>query len=473
MLLVPVAFAADAGDVVVKNVQGDVRVTVRGAERAARKDSVLELPAHVRTGNSSSVELRQGKTSVEAAANTHLEIPAPAVRGSPVERVIQSKGNAFYDVAKREAKKLRVETPYLVAVVKGTQFNVAVQDDSTTISLFEGRLEIHSSDDTDVVTLEPGQIATRRGTEQRIRVLRMDTGRPVARAGDGIDVNSPVAGDVAQSDALVASDRNGAGELSDSRVDGAGTTTVVDTENVRSAVEPNLASAEVRTPGSPVDTRVSIQSAGVDVSASVGSTSVSADVGAGLGSGGASIDAGVGASVGSAASVDLGTGVNVDAGGASVAANVGANVGGTTSVDLGASADVGAGATSVAVNTGVDLGSTTTSITTTTSADLGTGTTNLATTVSTPVTDVSAGASVSPTSGVNTSVSVGPISADLGVNLGTGTIDLGLGSSSSTSTSSSTTPTTTGTGTSTGGATGDGSVVGGLLGAIKGQRRRP
>ncbi len=438
MLLVPVAFAADGGDVVIKNVQGDVRVTIRGAERAARKDSVLELPAHVRTGSSSSVELRQGKTSVEAAANTHLKIPAPAVRGSPVERVIQSQGNAFYDVAKRDAKKLRVETPYLVAVVKGTQFNVAVQDDSTTISLFEGRLEIHSSDDTDVVTLEPGQIATRRGTDQRIRVLRMDTGQPVARAGDGIDVDASIAdsGDVgANLDASVSGTSVSAGVGAGLSAGGA---------SVNADVGASLGTAAGVDLGASASINAGGVNAGADLGASVGGTSVSANVGAGLGSGGASIDAGVGA-----------------------------NLGSTTSVDLGASANVGAGATSVAVNTGVDLGSTTTSITTSTTADLGTGTTNLATTVSTPVTDVSAGASVSPTSGVNTSVSVGPISADLGVNLGTGTIDLGLGSSSSTTTSSSTTPTTTGTGTSTGGATGDGSVVGGLLGAIKGQRRRP
>ena len=38
-------------------------------------------------------------------------------------------------------RKLRVETPYLVAVIKGTQFNVAVTGDTSTISLHEGVLE--------------------------------------------------------------------------------------------------------------------------------------------------------------------------------------------------------------------------------------------------------------------------------------------------------------------------------------------
>ncbi|HVJ29627.1 MAG TPA: FecR domain-containing protein, partial [Gammaproteobacteria bacterium] len=67
--------------------------------------------------------------------------------------MVQRRGNVFYDVAPRDLGKLRVETPLLVAVIKGTQFNVAVQPDSTTISLFEGRLEIRTPDNNDVVQL--------------------------------------------------------------------------------------------------------------------------------------------------------------------------------------------------------------------------------------------------------------------------------------------------------------------------------
>jgi len=33
---------------------------------------------------------------------------------------VQPHGNAFYSVGKREKRKLRIETPYLVGVVKGT-----------------------------------------------------------------------------------------------------------------------------------------------------------------------------------------------------------------------------------------------------------------------------------------------------------------------------------------------------------------
>ena len=96
---------------------------------------------------------------------------------------MQHRGNVFYDVAPRDVGKLRVETPLLVAVIKGTQFNVAVQEDSTTISLFEGRLEIRTPDDSDVVQLNAGEIAIRSRADGSIRVVGMDDERVAAAAG--------------------------------------------------------------------------------------------------------------------------------------------------------------------------------------------------------------------------------------------------------------------------------------------------
>ena len=96
---------------------------------------------------------------------------------------MQPRGNAFYNIGKREGRKLRVETPYLVGVVKGTQFNVAAQDDSTTISLFEGLLEIRASDDSAVVDIKAGEIASRRRGDKGIGVMKMDSGKaPPPRA---------------------------------------------------------------------------------------------------------------------------------------------------------------------------------------------------------------------------------------------------------------------------------------------------
>src|SRR5262249_33337290 len=111
--------------------------------------------------------------------------------------IVQPRGNAFYDIGKREGRKLRVETPYLVGVIKGTQFNVAAQEASTTISLFEGRLEVRAADDSDVVDLKAGEIASYKRGDKSISVLKMDAGkaptnsRPTSRNDGSKDDPSP------------------------------------------------------------------------------------------------------------------------------------------------------------------------------------------------------------------------------------------------------------------------------------------
>ena len=87
---------------------------------------------------------------------------------------MQRRGNVFYDVAHREVGTLRVETPFLVAVIKGTQFNVAAQDDGTTISLFQGRLDIRTPDGGNSVIINAGQIASRSSAGEAIRVIGMN-----------------------------------------------------------------------------------------------------------------------------------------------------------------------------------------------------------------------------------------------------------------------------------------------------------
>lgn len=175
-------FAADennSGDIVVTDVRGDVNVVSRGNALKMHVGSVIALPATIRTGTDGQLDLRQGQTTVAISANSVLDIPTTSLPGGTIDRIMQPRGSAFYKVGKRETHKLRVETPYLVAVVKGTQFNVVAQTDSATIALFEGLLEVRATDNTDVVDLNAGEIAVRYGNASSIRVLRMDTGETI------------------------------------------------------------------------------------------------------------------------------------------------------------------------------------------------------------------------------------------------------------------------------------------------------
>jgi hypothetical protein len=145
---------------------GEVAVTMRGAPRDVRPGSAVELPAHIITGPIGRLRLEQAETAVAIAGNTEVEIPVAAAAAGLIARIVQVRGNVLYDGERREGGGVRVDTPYLVAVVKGTQFNVAVQGESTTVSLFEGRLEVRSPDGDHVVELEPGEIAIRAAGDQ-------------------------------------------------------------------------------------------------------------------------------------------------------------------------------------------------------------------------------------------------------------------------------------------------------------------
>jgi hypothetical protein len=390
-LLASPAFAVDSGDIVVASSKGEVHITMSGAERKVRAGGVLELPATVRTGRDGSVELRQGATTVSIGPDTLLEFPSLEKRGAPIDRIVQPRGNAFYDIGKREGRKLRVETPYLVGVIKGTQFNVAAQEASTTISLFEGRLEVRAADDSDVVDLKAGEIASLKRGEKSISVLKMDAGktptssRPAARNDSTNDIgsNAPAS--------RVAPDSDASDLPAGSAVIPVRTEVDVDTD-VRPAESQLGADAAVainlaETVDTTANAAVVVSSAGADVVTSIG-----VDAGAAV------VDAGINATVDAAAgAVDVATNASVDAGLAS------ADLGATTSIDL------GAGTVDTAVSAGVDAGSIATTVSMDTAVDLSAGTvdTGLTLDASTPVVDVG-------------------VAADAAVDVAAGTVDVGL-----------------------------------------------
>lgn len=451
LLAAPQAFAIDSGDLIVVSTKGEVHITVNGAARNVRAGGVLELPATLRTGRDGNVELKQGATTVSVGPETLLEFPALEKHGAPIDRIVQPRGNAFYNIGKREGRKLRVETPYLVGVIKGTQFNVSAQDEATTISLFEGLLEVRATDDSDVVDLKAGEIASRKRGDKSISVIKMDgskappTGpRPPAGTGSNNDTPSPTV------PRITPSNEGGESLL----VDRGATQLPADLD----------VSTDVRTNGPSGETGVTAELGvgdGLDVTTNVvvNAASNGIDVGAGAAVGlGDSIDLGANAAVNigptgvdvvTAVGVDVGpvaadlgvsAGVDLAAGTVDASADVGVNVGPVTA-DLGVNAgvDLGAGTVDLSADVGVGAGPVTADLGTTTNIDLGAGT--IDTSIDTGVdaglltTDLSTGAGVDLGSGtVDTAVDLGVstpvVDVDLGaavaVDAGAGTIDVGL-----------------------------------------------
>jgi len=427
----PVAYALDTGDIVVTSLKGEVRVTVHGAARTLKPGGVLDTPSTIETGRDGAIELRQGATTVSVGPDTRLEFPAQEKRGGSIDRIVQPRGNAFYGIGKRTGgNKLRVETPYLVGVIKGTQFNVVAQEESTTISLFEGRLEVHATDESAVVDLNAGEIATRRRGAKTITVLKMDSRtptpapRPASQGGSSAGGPGPAA-PAPMAPTPMAPTRNESDAGGNPLVAGGvgenpAATAVIDTGTPAVTVSTNAnvaadtgASLGVRVNATNLDTNVAVGVAGTDAHVAVGANTGAAGLGANTNVSVATpvgaVDAGVNASLGAsgvnagaslnvatpAASVGVGTAVNVGTNG--LTANVGATVAAPvvniatntnlavtpTAVDLGTSTGVAAGPVSVNTGATAAVGSGTSGISaavsTATSASLG----------STPIVDTS------------------------------------------------------------------------------------
>jgi len=406
------AATASRGDIVVVTVHGTVSATMAGMTVPLSAGAILQLPATVRTGADGAVELRQGASTFAAANNTELEIPQSAAEDGLIERIIQIRGNAFYSIGKRTGTRLRVEAPYLVAVIKGTQFNVAAQEDSTTIALFEGHLEVRASDDSDVVDLDAGEIAIRHRNDVTISVLRLKAARGDPRRNPELAARQQADASNSNTSSIIARSDSSATQP---RLD---TTTSTD----------NVAGSEVVT--TPERGRV------VDA---IADTSVTVNAKAAIDLGGndskavtTTVDAGVSA-VGGTVSVaaDVTTTVDVAAGSIASAADVGVAAG-PVSVDVGTSAavDVPAGTVGVGVSGAVAA---TEAVTVETSvaaaADVPAGTVNVGVDTSVASTDVGAAVGVDASTG-NVGADVGVGSVNVGVDAGTSGVGLDVGTES-------------------------------------------
>lgn len=465
----PATFALDAGDLVIISAKGEVQVTMTGAIRNARAGMVLELPASVRTGRDGGLELRQGATTVSVGPETLLEFPALERRGAPIDRIQQPRGNAFYDIGKREGRKLRVETPYLVAVVKGTQFNVAAQDESTTISLFEGLLEIRASDDSAVVDIKAGEIASRKRGDNTINVIRMDAGKTPTTAPPLVQSDNTQSGDAA------SGVTNAAPPGATERPRAHGPVVNVDGSVQVPAGSAGVGlSAEIRSPvaGVSAETTAEVGSgiATVNVNAAAGAVDASTNVSVSAGASGADASVNVAAGVGSVVDTSTSVAVDVARGGASVDVSTSTNVDAgpvSAGVDTGAAMNLGSAgaAVDVATSTTVDAGPVTVDVETSTSVDLTDG--GVAANVDAGAALGVAQTPVDVAAGVNVGADLSTGAVDLGVSVsGVDLVDvtLGLGEDPTTDTGSPTTDTATDSGDT-------GTVdVGGLL---DGLLRRP
>jgi len=153
-------YAADGGKWAVTKSSGHVWISNSDAQPVAlTQENVVKAGDTIRTGQNGRVLLTRGEESILIAPNSVVGIPTEPERGLSTT-IVQKAGSILLDVEKRNVKHFEVETPYLAAVVKGTQFRVSVNAANTSVSVMRGQVEVSDFKSGQIAQVMPGQKAT-------------------------------------------------------------------------------------------------------------------------------------------------------------------------------------------------------------------------------------------------------------------------------------------------------------------------
>jgi hypothetical protein len=135
-------------------------MTTTGAQQVSLgQQDVLKPGDTIRTGRNGRVMLVRGEETILVSPNSVVGLPAENSEGLSTT-IVQQAGSILLEVEKRNVKHFEVETPYLAAVVKGTQFRVSVNATSTRIDVIRGQVEVADFRSGQIAQVMPGQAAT-------------------------------------------------------------------------------------------------------------------------------------------------------------------------------------------------------------------------------------------------------------------------------------------------------------------------
>jgi len=154
------AFAADDGVWVVRKFSGEVWTTNGDVQKASLNAEDVLMPGNTsRTGRNGRVLLVRGEESILIAPNSVVGLPAEKKEGLATT-IKQQAGSILLEVEKKNVKHFEVETPYLAAVVKGTQFRVTVNASGAKVDVVRGQVQVSDFKTGQIAQVMPGQHAT-------------------------------------------------------------------------------------------------------------------------------------------------------------------------------------------------------------------------------------------------------------------------------------------------------------------------
>lgn len=112
----------------------------------------------VQTGPSGRVMLTRGSERILVAPNSVISLPKTKDKPG-FTTILQQAGSIAIEAEKKDHKHFEVLTPYLAAVVKGTQFTVTVGAGTADVNVASGKVEVADVKSGKTALVLPGQFA--------------------------------------------------------------------------------------------------------------------------------------------------------------------------------------------------------------------------------------------------------------------------------------------------------------------------
>jgi hypothetical protein len=153
------ALASDASWHVAKS-SGEVFISSTEAPQPVSLTSDAEVnPGQtIRTGENGMLLLVRGEESMLVSPNAVIEIPKENRDGMSTT-IMERAGSVLVKAEKRKVNHFEVVTPYLAAVVKGTQFRVSAEGGGSSVEVLEGQVDVSGFRSGEQILLLPGQTA--------------------------------------------------------------------------------------------------------------------------------------------------------------------------------------------------------------------------------------------------------------------------------------------------------------------------
>ncbi|HVY20454.1 MAG TPA: FecR family protein [Bauldia sp.] len=120
------------------------------------------------TGEGGRAMLVRGEQTMMVGPNAVITVPDEDTAG--VTTVLQRAGEVTFDVDRQKVQHFAVETPYLAAVVKGTNFTVRLDGEDAAVSVNRGMVEVADLATGERVDTSAGQRASVTGTGRSLQI---------------------------------------------------------------------------------------------------------------------------------------------------------------------------------------------------------------------------------------------------------------------------------------------------------------